>query len=89
MADDIAWIGQGVLLTRPSGTIRAFPLAQAGVAFLDACSKGDSLEHAVTAALDMDPATDLAALIEQLLLAGALGSLARLQDREHQSTENL
>jgi hypothetical protein len=87
--DDIVWSCEGVLLTRPSGTIRAFPLAQAGVAFLEACSAGASLEHAVAAVLDLAPAADLASLIEQLLLAGALGSLAALQDPEHQSTEKL
>jgi len=87
-ADDVAWIGEGVLLTRPSGTVCALPLAQAGVVFLEACSAGASLEHAVAAVLDFAPAVDLASLIEQLLLAGALGSLAELQGPEHQSTEN-
>jgi hypothetical protein len=88
-ADDISWIGEGVLLTRPSGSVCASPLSQAGVVFLDACSAGASLEHAVAAVHDLAPAADLASLIEQLLLAGALGSLAGLQDPEHQSAENL
>lgn len=86
-ADDIAWTGEGVLITRPSGPVRAFPLARAGVAFLEACSAGASLEHAVAAVLELASAADIAPLIEQLLLGGAFGSIAAMQDTEHGSTE--
>ena len=48
------------------------PLSRAGVAFLDACAKGHTLEVAATSALNVEPTADFAALISTLLDAGAL-----------------
>lgn len=69
---DIAWIGEGALITRPASTVIWCPLDRAGCAFLDACRTGRSVTQAVEADLDTDPATDLGRLMQTLLVAGAL-----------------
>lgn len=74
-ATDIEWIGEGVLLTRPVGAVESAPLGYAGVAFLNACAAGASIEQAVAQALDADANLDMAALIRQLLGAGAFSDL--------------
>lgn len=72
---DLAWRGEGALLTRPGGEVLHRPLGRAGAAFLDACAGGASIHAAVQAALDADAPADLAELIRQLLQAGALAAL--------------
>jgi len=69
------WIGEGVLVTRPLGPVRVEALARGGVALLDACRAGRSIEGAVQGALDAQPAIDLAALVQQLLHAGTFAGL--------------
>ena len=64
-----------MLLTRPVGAVECAPLARAGVAFLSACAAGASIERAVARALDADADVDIAALIRQLLEAGAFSEL--------------
>jgi hypothetical protein len=76
--DDIEWRGEGVLLTRPFGAVQVVPLTRGGVALLDAAAAGASIEHSVLAALEADPNADFAALIGQLLQAGALSSICDL-----------
>ena len=66
------WMGDGGLLTRPHAEVTWRALSRAGVAFLDACAQGHTLEAAATRALTADPATDFAALMGTLLDAGAL-----------------
>jgi hypothetical protein len=66
------WSGDGALLTRPHAEVTWRPLHRAGVAFLDACTRGLPLEAAATCALETDPGTNFAALIGSLLDAGAL-----------------
>jgi hypothetical protein len=61
----------GVLCTRPQGAVLAQPLGAAGCAFLAACAAGLQLQAAAEAALAAEPAADLPALLQQLLLAGA------------------
>ena len=68
----LEWTGDGALLTRPHAEVVWRPLSRAGVAFLDACAKGHTLEAAATAALETAPTADFAALISTLLDAGAL-----------------
>jgi hypothetical protein len=65
-----------VLLTRPAESVLATGLDRGGAAFLDACACGASIERAVGSALDAAPDTDIAALIAQLLQAGAFTGLA-------------
>lgn len=72
---ELAWRGEGVLLTRPFDEVRHAPLGRDGVAFLDACACGDSIERAALAALDALPGADLSALVHQLLDAGAFSGL--------------
>ena len=72
LPDSLDWCGDGALLTRPHAEVTWRPLSRAGVAFLDACAQGQTLETAATNALDTDPATDFAGLMGCLLDAGAL-----------------
>lgn len=71
----IDWRGEGILLTRPHGAVVHGALPHAGAAFLSACTAGLSIARAATTALDVDAGVDLAALINQLLQAGALAEL--------------
>jgi hypothetical protein len=76
------WIGEGALLTRPAGDVRAQPLSRAGVALLDACASGATLGTALVAALDApsdesdQPASAdaLVAILNQLIDAGAFAA---------------
>lgn len=72
MDADLVWQADGALLTRPGGAVQWMALTQAGVAFLDACAQALPLGLAAERALRADAATDLAALLAQLLNAGAL-----------------
>jgi Putative DNA-binding domain len=72
------WRGEGVLLTRPHGALKHQWLSRAGAAFLSACAEGLSIERAVAAALEDDATTDLAALINQFLQAGAFAAAQAL-----------
>ena len=71
-AEPLEWTGDGALLARPHAEVVWHPLSQAGMAFLDACAEGHTLEAAATSALDAEPTADFAALISTLLDAGAL-----------------
>lgn len=79
---EIDWRGEGALLTRPMAEVRHAPLDRAGVAFLDACSRGESIEAAVLAALDVDPGADFSVLIARLLHAGVFSGLDAVTARE-------
>ena len=70
--ETLDWMGDGGLLTRPHAEVTWRALSRTGVAFLDACAQGHTLEAAATRALTADPATDFAALLGTLLDAGAL-----------------
>jgi hypothetical protein len=80
--DAIEWRAEGVLLTRPGGAVLQEQLPEEGAALLTAFARDASIEEAVTAALAVNPAADLAALINQLLQAGAFNGLHALADRE-------
>jgi len=69
---DVAWRGEGVLVTRPAGAVEARAIDRAGCAFLDACASGATLADAAGAALDADRNADLARLMASLVDAGAL-----------------
>jgi hypothetical protein len=86
---EIEWKAEAVLLTRPHGAVECARIARAATAFLDACAAGASIEHAVIAALDVDPATDIAALVQQLLEAGAFSALATTEASEDEWTRCL
>lgn len=80
---DFEWVGEGVLLTRPIGAVIATRLCRGGGALLDACAAGANIEDAVGAALNAAPDTDLAALIQRLLQAGAFSALRTAGASEH------
>ena len=64
--------GEGTLLTRPHEAVLWQPIDAAHCAFLDACASGAALPAAAAAALQVEPGTDVAALLALLLRAGAL-----------------
>lgn len=74
-AGEVEWRGEGVLLTRPHGAVLHHALPREGAAFLAACANGLDIEQAVAAALDVNPASDLPALIGLCLQAGAFAAL--------------
>ncbi|MEJ8809761.1 DNA-binding domain-containing protein [Variovorax ureilyticus] len=74
-SEDIAWHGEGALLTRPRDAVQAITLDEAGCAFLEACACGLPLADAAEQALRATPDADLAAILETLLRAGAFASL--------------
>jgi hypothetical protein len=81
-AGEVAWEGEGVLLTRPLGAVQVEPLGRAGVALLDASAAGQSVEQAVLVALDADRDADISALIHRLLDAGAFSALQASSAKE-------
>ncbi|MBP7567618.1 MAG: putative DNA-binding domain-containing protein [Burkholderiaceae bacterium] len=68
---DIVWQGEGSLLTRPFETVEWCALGAGGCALLDACAAGATLAEAAGAALDAEPACDLAGLLALLVGRGA------------------
>jgi hypothetical protein len=81
-AGEIDWRGEGVLLTRPHGAVTHQLLSREGVAFLTACAGGLDIERAVAAALDVNSAADLPALISLCLQAGAFAGLETTTHQE-------
>ncbi|OGA05302.1 MAG: hypothetical protein A3H35_05390 [Betaproteobacteria bacterium RIFCSPLOWO2_02_FULL_62_17] len=67
----IEWHGEGMLLVRPGSAVTWLQLDHSGIAFLDACSKGQLAGEAAQAALHADASADLAKLLSRLLEAGA------------------
>jgi len=78
----VEWIGEGVLVTRPLGPVQVEAFGGGGVALLDACRAGLSIEGAVQCALDAQPDVDFAALVRQLLQAGAFSALQPIATKE-------
>ena len=74
-APEIAWYGEGVLITRPHRTVQSVGLDAGGCALLDACAAGRPLAEAAQAALSAHDKVDLAQLMAMLLNAGAFADL--------------
>ena len=72
---ELDWHGEGALVVRPDDVVRSVALDAAGCAFLDACHADQPLAAAALAALNRDPRADLAALLAQLLRAGAFTAM--------------
>lgn len=72
---DVAWRGEGVLVTRPADAVRVVAIDGATAAFLDACAAGGTIEHAASAALAADAAAALDRTMASLLDAGAFTRL--------------
>jgi hypothetical protein len=71
VGEELAWQGEGALLTRPHDSVQWQEIPQAGCVFLDACAEGARLADAAEEALLADPGADLAATFGILLRAGA------------------
>lgn len=71
-AGEIAWQGEGALLTRPRDSVQWRAASPADCAFLEACAAGCPLADAAAAAQRVQPGTDLAQLLAGLLRAGAI-----------------
>ncbi|MGH8663170.1 MAG: HvfC/BufC family peptide modification chaperone [Burkholderiales bacterium] len=71
----IEWHGEGALILRPDEEVRSVALGAGGCAFLDACSAGRTLAEAAHAATMHEDGCDLAALLSNLLCAGAFAAL--------------
>jgi len=71
VGDELAWRGEGALLTRPHDAVNWHEITQAGCVFLDACAGGASLAEAAERALAADQEADISAVFATLLRAGA------------------
>lgn len=81
--EELAWKGEGALLTRPHDAVNWQEIAKAGCVFLDACAGGATLPQAAERASAADPEADLAATFATLLRAGAFaGPSAQLTSDE-------
>ena len=69
----IDWRGEGALVVRPGDAVQWIGIDAAACAFLDACAEGRTIAEAGTAALAVNPRTDLVVLAAQLVAAGAFG----------------
>lgn len=72
--EELAWHGEGALLTRPGQQVLWQAAGQADCTFLDACARGQGLAEATEQALQAEPACDLMAMLSRLLQAGALAA---------------
>jgi len=81
---EVEWTGEGALITRPFDAVHWSPLDKAGCAFLDACAGGAALGEAAEAALGVEPETNIAQLLENMITAGALGKPKPTQRGPHQ-----
>ena len=81
----LEWRSEGALIVRPLEAVDCLEIDAATCAFLDACGRGQSLADAGDAALRIDANTDLAAMLEKLLRAGAFGGFQQLPT-QHQET---
>ncbi|MEO8249806.1 MAG: DNA-binding domain-containing protein [Burkholderiales bacterium] len=68
---ELAWQGEGALLTRPHGAVVWCEAGRADIAFLDSCAAGEPVAHAAEAALAAQSDADLSAVFARLLAAGA------------------
>lgn len=75
-ASEIAWQGEGALLTRPEGAVRWTAIEAPACRFLDACAQGLPVAGALEAALEADDAADLVRLLFALVDAGAFARLS-------------
>lgn len=72
---EIAWHGEGALLTRPQDSVCWCELDRADTVFLDACAAEQTLADSAAAALSTQPDTDLSHLLAKLLRAGAFAGI--------------
>ena len=69
---ELAWCGEGALLTRRADVVEWMELDHAACRFLDACAAGGSVALAIDAALEVDADANPALMVATLLNAGAV-----------------
>ena len=74
MPGDLAWVAEGVLLTRRDGVVCWQSLDFPACVLLDACAAGLTLENAASQAVAAAPAQDIAQTLAHLLTAGAFSA---------------
>ncbi|WP_322011836.1 DNA-binding domain-containing protein [Paraburkholderia sp. J12] len=74
LPEDLAWHGEGALLSRAGGSVTWRALGEGGCALLDACAAGRAMEEAMACALEADPDLDLGVLFAGLFADGAFGA---------------
>jgi len=72
---EIAWCGEGVLLTRPDAAVGWCAIDAAACRFLDACAEGRCVAEAMDAALGVDRTADPARIATTLMDARAFARL--------------
>lgn len=72
----VDWRPEGALVARPDGQVEALIIDAAGFAFLGCCLRGETLGHAATAALNVEPEADLTRQIAQFIEFGAFQPLS-------------
>jgi hypothetical protein len=77
---EIAWQGEGALLTRPGGAVRWTAASRGACAFLHACARGETVDRALEAALAHDGHAHVARLLSDLIDAGAFCRIATPSD---------
>ncbi|WP_076997122.1 DNA-binding domain-containing protein [Variovorax sp. KK3] len=77
---ELAWRGEGALMTRPFDSVNWCGIDQPACAFLDACAGGEPLAAAAERALAVDADADIAALLASLLRAGAFTTTDHSRD---------
>ncbi len=87
-APELRWEGEGILMSRPAAEVVWTALDPGGVAFLDACARGDALEDAVSQALEVQTNLDLARLMTKLLDAGCLVNTLTCIDTRDEGTSH-
>jgi hypothetical protein len=73
--EELAWQGEGALLTRRQDVVEWIRVDAAACAFLDACASGKALGSAIGAALAVDETIDAARMVTTVLDAGAATAL--------------
>lgn len=68
----LEWVSEALLLTRPGAAVLDRQVRPAVCHFLDACVEGAPLGHAAAQTLARDAGADVAAVLAELLDAGAL-----------------
>lgn len=74
VADDLAWLPQATLFTRPAHTVVATPVDPAVIAFLHACRTGASLASCIDHVTRTHPDAAADRVFAQLLTTGALAA---------------
>jgi hypothetical protein len=70
----LAWVGEGVLLSRSNAAVAWYPLSVGECAFLDACAADFPLEDAADYAIQAEPALDLMNMLNRLIAANVFAA---------------